>query len=210
MGMWYTGLPQWRRVRIEVLERDNHTCRIRGPKCTGHATAVDHIIPAEDGGALFDLANLRAACTNCNTWRAQRQKSRDGWRRGRARVILVMGPPGSGKSTYIASRRRPGDLVIDYDALQAAMGGAPHELVMAARNSLLTRVRRGEVDADQVFIHSTNAHAESMFPHHEVVVCDPGREEVLRRCAKERPASYVRIVEDWYAEREGQAQTREW
>ena len=36
------------------------------------------------------------------------------------RVILVAGPPCSGKTTYVTQRAKPGDLVLDQDAIGAA------------------------------------------------------------------------------------------
>jgi 5-methylcytosine-specific restriction endonuclease McrA len=39
---------------------------IQGPRCTGIATTVDHIIPTSQGGAFWDTANLRASCERCN------------------------------------------------------------------------------------------------------------------------------------------------
>jgi 5-methylcytosine-specific restriction protein A len=56
----------WQRRRLEVLERDDWTCRIGGPRCRVSATTVDHIIPLSEGGARLDPANLRAACSPCN------------------------------------------------------------------------------------------------------------------------------------------------
>jgi 5-methylcytosine-specific restriction protein A len=53
-----------------VLDRDNNRCQIGGPRCTIHATEVDHIVPRADGGALFDVTNMRAACKRCNGWRS--------------------------------------------------------------------------------------------------------------------------------------------
>lgn len=61
----------WRRVRLVVLDRDGWRCRIRGPRCRGDADRVDHIIPVEAGGALYDEANLRGACAPCNRARAR-------------------------------------------------------------------------------------------------------------------------------------------
>ena len=52
----------WRRVRDQVLERDAHLCQIRGAGCTVTATQMDHIVPVDEGGALYDPANLRASC----------------------------------------------------------------------------------------------------------------------------------------------------
>lgn len=59
------GRP-WRRLRAQVLQRDP-ACRIRGPKCKGYSTTVDHIIPLSLRPDLaHDPNNLRGACTACN------------------------------------------------------------------------------------------------------------------------------------------------
>jgi hypothetical protein len=129
-----------------------------------------------------------------------------------------MGPPGSGKTTYANERAGPSDLVVDYDAISQSLGpqeehGAAqgrHKVVMAARNAILREIRRGEVDANTIYILSANPNAETMFPHHDVVLLDPGREEVLRRVSDERPVSFSTLVDNWYGTRERQSNVREW
>jgi 5-methylcytosine-specific restriction endonuclease McrA len=60
------GRP-WRRIRQEVLKRDP-LCTIRGPKCKGYSTTVDHIVPLTvDPSRAHDLTNLRGACFSCNS-----------------------------------------------------------------------------------------------------------------------------------------------
>jgi hypothetical protein len=196
---WYTSTYQWRKVRKVVLERDGYICRINGLKCTMTATEVDHVVPVEDGGPVFDPENLRASCKPCNVGRAQRQKRDEGWRRSDTWIVLVTGPPTSGKSTYIREHRTPGDLVIDWDAMREAMGGASVADVNTARNALIRKVKRGEVDAPRVWLHSANPKATEMFPYHELVALDPGQDEVTKRCEVERPAGMVAVANDWYA-----------
>ncbi len=59
------GRP-WRRLRQQVLLRDPY-CTIRGPRCTGASTTVDHVIPLTLRPDLaHDLSNLRGACRACN------------------------------------------------------------------------------------------------------------------------------------------------
>ncbi len=207
MAKWRYNDEQWRRARKATLERDGYRCRIRGGKCTEAATEVDHIIPHEAGGARYDLSNLRAACSNCNKGRAARTKHREGWRRSGTRVVLVVGPPGAGKSTHVGEHAGPRDVVVDYDVIADALGGhghgtGNHEVASAARNAVLRKIQRGELDAPKAWIVSSAADAEERFPHHEVAVVDPGLEETLARARKAgRPGKWERLIRDWYAHR---------
>jgi 5-methylcytosine-specific restriction endonuclease McrA len=69
--MFYDS-PAWRQVRLVVLERDEHLCQLRGPKCKVAATEVDHIIRPEDGGDWYAVENLRGSCKPCNAARGGR------------------------------------------------------------------------------------------------------------------------------------------
>lgn len=54
-----------KRLRYEILRRDNHTCRYCGGTAPDVVLTVDHVIPVALGGS--DLAdNLVAACKDCN------------------------------------------------------------------------------------------------------------------------------------------------
>jgi 5-methylcytosine-specific restriction endonuclease McrA len=61
-------------LRLQVFERDGWRCRIRGPRCTGYAEELDHIVPRHQGGALLDPDNCRAACLICNRGRRYRRR----------------------------------------------------------------------------------------------------------------------------------------
>lgn len=209
----------WRQVRLEVLA-ERGLCEIRGPKCAGIATEVDHIIPVLAGGARLDKSNLRPACKKCNSGRASSEKASDGWRRSSTWIVLVAGPPGAGKSTLVKERAGIRDVVVDYDEITNAFGpelphgsSVRHDVVMAARNAVLTKLRRGELQAERAWVISTNPDAERMFPHHEVIVVDPGIDTVLKQAAAAgRPPYFVRIIQDWYSRRAGNATgaSREW
>ncbi|SKD35918.1 HNH endonuclease, putative [Mycobacteroides abscessus subsp. massiliense] len=55
-----------KRLRFEVLRRDNHTCRYCGRSAPGVQLTVDHVVPVALGGT--DTAdNLVAACSDCNS-----------------------------------------------------------------------------------------------------------------------------------------------
>jgi 5-methylcytosine-specific restriction endonuclease McrA len=57
----------WQRLRRQVLARDGHACMVQGPRCTGHATTVHHLIPSSQAPHLFwEPQNLQASCARCN------------------------------------------------------------------------------------------------------------------------------------------------
>jgi hypothetical protein len=190
----------WRRVRALVLERDGHRCQIKGGKCLGLATEVDHINPVELGGSWWDVDNLRAACKPCNVGRVSAQRL-EAWRQGPP-ITLVYGPPGAGKTTYVAQHSQPGDLVVDYDAIAQALGADRqqseqiHEAVMAARNAVLSRIRQNRTGAPAVWIVSANPRAAEMFPHHEAVYLHPGA-DVARAQAVGRTAGALASIDAW-------------
>lgn len=54
-----------KRLRFEVLRRDNYTCRYCGKSAPDVEITVDHVIPKALGGS-DDPSNLCAACGDCN------------------------------------------------------------------------------------------------------------------------------------------------
>ena len=59
---WLATSGSARPVLLSAFLAEHPTCAC----CPSPATTVDHIEPLERGGAPFDRANLRAACTTCN------------------------------------------------------------------------------------------------------------------------------------------------
>ena len=54
-----------KRLRYEVLRRDNHTCKYCGGTAPDVTLTVDHVVPSTLGGS-DDPSNLVAACMDCN------------------------------------------------------------------------------------------------------------------------------------------------
>jgi hypothetical protein len=54
-----------KRLRYEVLRRDNHACRYCGGSAPEVKLTVDHVVPTTLGGS-DDPSNLVAACGDCN------------------------------------------------------------------------------------------------------------------------------------------------
>lgn len=78
----HTLPPNWPAIRRRILARDHHTCRLRGPRCTGRATDVDHIDDEHD----HRDDNLRAACGPCHRHRSARQGAAASTRARRTRA----------------------------------------------------------------------------------------------------------------------------
>lgn len=55
-----------KRLRYEVLRRDNHSCRYCGATATDAKLTIDHVVPVALGGT-DQPDNLVAACQDCNT-----------------------------------------------------------------------------------------------------------------------------------------------
>lgn len=55
-----------KRLRFEILRRDNHTCRYCGRSAPEVKLTVDHVVPETLGGS-DDPGNLVAACADCNS-----------------------------------------------------------------------------------------------------------------------------------------------
>lgn len=55
-----------KRLRFEILRRDNHQCRYCGAQAPDIPLRVDHVVPVALGGS-DDPSNLVTACEPCNT-----------------------------------------------------------------------------------------------------------------------------------------------
>ncbi len=56
----------WFFIRKDVLRRDRYTCSICKTRMRKKFLDVDHIIPLQMGGQLYDKANLRTLCKECH------------------------------------------------------------------------------------------------------------------------------------------------
>lgn len=58
-----------KRLRYEILRRDNHTCRYCGESAPDVKLTIDHVVPVSLGGS-DEPTNLVAACPDCNAGKA--------------------------------------------------------------------------------------------------------------------------------------------
>lgn len=91
------------------------------------AVEVDHIIPKSLGGA-DSFENLQPLCTECHVRKGFFERRMFAHMKGGshvAKVTLVVGPPGAGKTTYVRNHMGTNDIVLDVDALVSALSGRP-------------------------------------------------------------------------------------
>lgn len=140
-----------------------------------------------------------------------------------AQVVVVSGPPCSGKSTHVTEHRGPRDVVVDLDAIAHALGYPTAHLdwsdqpqhparvaAFIARASLLKAIREGRVSGPTVWVVDA---VGSVAVRHRPVRLDPGRDVCLERArATGRPASTLSEIARWYDERAGALGTtsQEW
>ena len=130
---------RWGKKREAILKRDGYKCMECSRKnITTSATMVHHINPADRYPDLF-LANenLISLCDECHNKMHDRKhktlsklgrKYQQLYYRKRetdkmTKIVFVVGPPCSGKSTYVRKHMGKNDIVFDYDEISRAMTG---------------------------------------------------------------------------------------
>lgn len=122
-------------------------------------------------------------------------------------ITVVTGPPCSGKSTYVRTHRKPGDIVIDFDTLAQALGSPnPHDHSSAVRNVTI-RMRRAAIEAAlrvhdaDVWIVDCNITPDRMRAYQRAgATIRPmavDKAELHRRASAERPALWHRLIDEW-------------
>ena len=140
-------------------------------------------------------------------------------------LYVVCGPPASGKSSWIAARAKPTDIVIDLDRIALALAGpdAPqwqHDEVLLkvahrARFAALDEAVKHRDTVDVYLIHtmpSAKALARYRRLDAKVVTVDPGEQVVRQRVRDMRAAGMDAVVTRWYRQRNrlgSQAVTRQ-
>lgn len=189
-----------------VIETYGPACHLRLAGCTRTATTKDHLVPFSHGGD-DSLENLRPACNHCNSKR--RDKALAGYG---VTVVVLIGPPASGKTTYVLEHAEPGDLTIDLDALTRAL--MPHEpgqthqypahirhVAIGARKAAIDRAIRLKDRCTVWLIHAIPSPAQLQDyrrMRYRIIVVDPGRDIVEPRVFAERPPAMLHGVAKWY------------
>jgi hypothetical protein len=147
---------KWQRLRQRILKRDK-LCQ--HPGCNELAHHVDHIVPKRDGGKDTP-SNLQGLCHHHHSVKTQRETAGETFRS--YKTWIVVGPPVSGKTTWIKKTAKPNDLVWDADAVLGSLGVQRHKygedlitLVVALREAFAGWLRFNRPERN-VFIVVTN------------------------------------------------------
>ncbi|MFE6305023.1 hypothetical protein [Nocardiopsis sp. NPDC057823] len=126
-------------------------------------------------------------------------------------LTVIIGPPASGKTTWVLDRAGAHDIVIDYDRLAVALAGtgAPthrhpkvlKEVTMVARRAALREALKHAAAVDVYLIHTHPAPHDLAAYRRDgatLVVMDPGQDVVTARCRTERTTGHLAAVTRWY------------
>lgn len=131
---------------------------------------------------------------------------------GGATIRVVTGPPASGKSTFVRTHRKPGDVTIDFDTLANELAGAEpanHEhpqhiklITKKARQAAIDEAVKQAGDHTVWIIHSSPS--EKLLDHYQslgaiIDVVDPGKDVVMKRVKAERPSKLIPVAALWYS-----------
>lgn len=129
-------------------------------------------------------------------------------------LTVVTGAPAAGKSTWVATVAKPGDLRFDSDALTNTLTGKPpakhshaaavKKVSKSAREAGIEEALKLVATRDVWIIHSNlSAELERKYRAYgaRFVVIDPGEAVALERCAAGRPGYRKNQVASWYARR---------
>lgn len=204
----------WMKIRRAVLDGEPlcRTC-LASSRVTA-ATEIDHITPLRMGGHATDRGNLQPLCWACHNDKTLNEAGdrtfsmMPQWLHPKGSMTVVCGPPGAGKTTYVAQHAKPGDVVLDLDDIIRDLFGIhghdANDLGMVAaaireRNARLGRLTKGDT---AWLIAGAPSMTERQYWQERgatVVLINPGHIECIRRTAH-RQRDYTAAVMMWFAD----------
>ena len=133
------------------------------------------------------------------------------------RVYLVNGAPGSGKTSFVKSKVRPDDLVLDLDYITAALalddslyGDRKPQLdvALAVRDTILGKVERREGHWSKAYIITTERDSQKVKQlaerlNAEIVKMDASESQCIERIRNDTRRSavadrHIELVNEWF------------
>lgn len=214
----------WTKLRETILLRDRGLCQ----PCEEHgritpAIAVDHITPKALGGTDAP-GNLQSICHTCHAEKTALESVGGGYASPypewlptpRVPVVVIAGPPCSGKLDHARSIAYGGDLVIDVNdlarkhdpSIRIALAGTPElKNAIRARNALLASLAHPRCGWLRAILTTTapNPERRQWWKHKlgaTVVVMDTPKAECKARLAQEglppvRALELSHLIDAW-------------
>lgn len=126
-------------------------------------------------------------------------------------LYVVTGPPASGKTTWVRKRAKHGDIIIDLDAIAAALTVGsdghthPHPVLRTAQRARSVAIDEAikHSSTTDVYVIHTLPKPDTMQRYRDhgaqVVTIDPGRDVVEQRITEQRHHTAHAMAARWYA-----------
>jgi predicted kinase len=207
----------WTQLRLRLINERGITCEHCGQSVTKTKDLIGHhkveLTPENVHDHLISLNPelIELICFDCHN----KEHRRFGYQ-GVKKVFIVYGPPMSGKTTYVAQHMQRGDLVVDMDALYAAVSMLPtydkpdnlFNNVTAIHSTLIDNIktRYGKWHNAWVIGGYADKYKRERLAEElgaEIIFCDVSKEECLARIQQDaarqyRKADWTNYIAKWF------------
>lgn len=190
------------------------------------AQELDHIEPLHLGGTN-EPDNLQGLCIPCHQIKTARENGTrvhasfypEWLEAAGCELTIVFGPPASGKTSYVAQRAKPNDIVIDLDVIISEVSGEPmyqasSEWLAAGvrvRNAMLGSLKNASGAAWFIATgqgaNTREWWADRLKPAHVVVLAEKADVCIARIRSDQRRANVaarqIKAVRDWWSAETG-------
>lgn len=205
---------RWRKYRLMFLAEHPLCAECERQGIVTAASDVDHIQPVNGPGdpLFWESSNHQALCHECHSKKTAKENG--GFGNAvveRAKVFLVCGPPGSGKTTYVEQHKQPGDLIWDYDKILSALTDLPMyerpegtiDIILALREALFKQLEKpGRIKRAWIIMAAPKRAQREEIKRRlnaEIVMLNVPAEECIRRISSRHdPEGWIKAIRYWW------------